>query len=463
MAKSISWKVFVEKFAVTTTLLDVRSPGEFFQGSVPGAFNLPLFDNEERAHIGTLYKQSGPEEALLSGLELVGPKLAPMLRKVKNLAGENRQIAVHCWRGGMRSASVAQLLEAAGYEVSILRGGYKAYRNFVLDYIAQPWKLRILGGRTGSGKTGILLAMKALGAQVIDLEGLANHKGSAFGHLLEAPQPAQQNFEHALFNAFRACDPSQPIWLEDESISIGKIYIPKPLWEQMRKAPLAVVEMSTERRLRQLEEDYAEAPIGELYESLEKIKKRLGGQHVKAAREALEAQDYKEAARIALNYYDRAYDRGLEKKSELVRWKMHAGESSFEEIAREILVLTASDFNTGEESKASQANPTEKVPVRIPLSIPNIGRNEWPYVKQCLDTGWLSSAGGFVGEFEKKNGQLDGSSPCRGCFQRHSGAPPDAPPCRCKTGGFCNSAQPDLRCQRQRDPLHWCRTIAHRC
>ncbi|MEZ4686041.1 MAG: tRNA 2-selenouridine(34) synthase MnmH, partial [Bacteroidia bacterium] len=311
MAKSISWKVFIEKFNSETTLLDVRSPGEFSQGSVPGAFNLPLFDNQERAEIGTLYKLTGPETALLQGLELVGPKLAPMLRTVKKIAGKNRQLAVHCWRGGMRSASVAQLLEAAGYEVSILRGGYKAYRNFVLEEFARPRELRILGGRTGSGKTGILLAMKALGAQVIDLEGLANHKGSAFGHLLEAPQPSQPNFEHALFNALRACDPSRPIWLEDESISIGKIYIPKAFWEQMCASPLAVVEMSTGRRLQQLEQDYADAPVDELYASLEKIKKRLGGQHVKAAREALDSHDYKEAAGIALHYYDRAYDRGL--------------------------------------------------------------------------------------------------------------------------------------------------------
>jgi tRNA 2-selenouridine synthase len=337
MAKSLSWKIFTENIHKKSLLLDVRSPGEFSQGAVPGAHNLPLFENNERAEVGTLYKESGQEAALIRGLEIVGPKLPNMVSRVKSLANSNKQVAVHCWRGGMRSASVAQLLETAGYEVTILKGGYKAYRQMVLDYFDEPKTFFVLGGRTGSGKTGILLAMKSLGAQVIDLEGLANHKGSAFGHVLEKPQPAQQNFEHALFDRLRACDPKKPIWLEDESVSIGKIYIPQPLWKQKDSAPVAVVEMSTERRLRQLVDDYADAPVDELEASLMKIQKRLGGQHVKAAQEALDKKDFSTAAGIALTYYDRAYDKGLERKAGQVRWTVDAGEKSFEEIAEEIL------------------------------------------------------------------------------------------------------------------------------
>jgi tRNA 2-selenouridine synthase len=318
-------------------LLDVRSPGEFSQGAVPGAYNLPLFENDERSEVGTLYKQQGPEEALYRGLELIGPKMAPLLRKIKALAKDKKHIAVHCWRGGMRSSSVAQLLETAGYQTTVLEGGYKAYRQWVLESFAQKWNLHILGGRTGSGKTAILLAMKALGAQVIDLEGLANHKGSAFGHLLEPAQPAQQNFEHMLFDQLSACNPEKSIWLEDESVSIGRIYIPQPLWKQKDRAPLAVVEMSTERRVRQLVAAYAEAPMEELEASLMKIQKRLGGQHVKAAQEALAKKDFVSAASIALKYYDSAYDRGLARKAEQVRIRVEAGEKSFGEIAAEVL------------------------------------------------------------------------------------------------------------------------------
>lgn len=333
MAIPVDWGKYLQSVSLKPELLiDVRSPGEYILGHVPGAYNMPLFDDDERAEVGTLYKQQGNKAAVRAGLAIIGPKLADFIKEVDKQSSDNT-LAVHCWRGGMRSGSVAKLLELAGYEVSILTGGYKAYRNVVLETFGKAWDLRVLSGRTGSGKTDILLEMKHQGAQVIDLEGLANHKGSAFGGLMQPDQPSQQNFEHALFNALRSCDASKPIWLEDESLSIGRIYIPKPLWDTMKLAPIKVVDMPTERRVKRLVADYADASNKGIEESLLKIQKRLGGQRVKEAQQALQEGDFHTGARIALHYYDRAYDKSLVNRSEQIIQRVDCGALPIAEIA----------------------------------------------------------------------------------------------------------------------------------
>jgi len=197
-------------------LLDVRTPGEYAQGHIPGAVSFPLFTNEERAEVGTLYKQESPQVAMERGLELVGPKMAGFVRRARELAG-GRDVIVHCWRGGKRSGSMGWLLSTAGMRVQTLEGGYKAWRRYILERLENPpWRFIILSGKTGSGKTDILQELKSLGAQVVDLEALACHRGSAFGALGQPEQPSAEHFANRLFDALSQLDPgccNLPSWL----------------------------------------------------------------------------------------------------------------------------------------------------------------------------------------------------------------------------------------------------------
>lgn len=314
-------------------ILDVRSPGEYAHAHIPGAISFPLFSDEERAEVGTLYKQVGPQEAYLRGLEFVGPKMAEFVREARRLAPRN-QVLVHCWRGGQRSGSMAWLLRSAGMQVSVLAGGYKAYRNHVLEGFAQPLSIKILGGKTGSGKTQILHEMAKMGTQILDLEGIAHHKGSAFGAVMEAQQPSSEQFENNLFCEIQKLNIDLPIWIEDESRHIGSCWIPLPLWQQMEAAPVTVIEIPVEERVNHLVAVYAAAPRAELSAALGRIRKRLGGQHEQAAQAALAAGDYATVARIALHYYDQTYLHGLSQHAEnQIHW-MHFDDLDVAKIAK---------------------------------------------------------------------------------------------------------------------------------
>ena len=290
--------------------IDVRSPAEYLKGHIPHAVNLPLFTNEERAVIGTLYKQKGKNEAIEMGLEIVGPKMADFARFAKKKGKENK-IYVYCWRGGMRSGSMAWLWDMLGYDVYILKQGYKAYRHYVLEELGKPIPYTIIGGKTGSGKTALLYQLQAMGEQIIDLEGIAHHKGSAFGALGQQPQPTTEQFENLLQQALSQLDTSKRIWLEDESKNIGSCYIPNTLWAQMRQAPLVVVELPIEVRVARLVQDYGTEAIDGLEECIKKIERRLGNEAMKEALKALHERDLATVARITLRYYDEAYDHGL--------------------------------------------------------------------------------------------------------------------------------------------------------
>ncbi len=265
---------FLQK-AETRPVVDVRSPGEFAQGHIPGAVNIPLFSNEERAQVGTTYKQVSQDDALLLGLELVGPKMADFVRQSRGLAPE-KEILVHCWRGGMRSGSFGWLLETAGMKVNTLVGGYKAFRNEVLAGLGTPQNIVILGGKTGSGKTEILHKLRELGEQVIDLEGLAHHKGSSYGAIGQLPQPSSEHFENEIYAQWRQLDPTRRVWIEDESRSVGRCLLPDAIWTQMRNAPLVVVEMSKAVRIERLVREYACFELNLLYEATHRIQKTAG-------------------------------------------------------------------------------------------------------------------------------------------------------------------------------------------
>lgn len=304
---------FLEK-AQTLPVIDVRSPAEYNHAHVPGAVNIPLFDNTERAQVGTKYKQAGKDLAVVLGLELVGPKLADFVRQSKKLNPQQKEVLVHCWRGGMRSGSFAWLLDTAGLTASTLVGGYKAYRNTVLAAFAEPRPILILGGKTGSGKTDILKELAQRGEQVIDLEGLANHKGSSYGAIGQLPQPSTEQFENSLFNTWRQLDPARRIWLEDESRSIGSCFIPMPLWHQMRQAPVAFIDLPKEGRIHRLVREYVGIDQSLLVEATERIRKRLGGKVTQDALDALGRHDYATVANLTLDYYDKAYMHGLSQR-----------------------------------------------------------------------------------------------------------------------------------------------------
>lgn len=295
-------------------LVDVRAPKEYQHGHMPGALNLALFDDEARAAVGTAYKQQGHDAAIRLGLQLVGPKAAGFVEWADAHA-PHRRIYMHCWRGGMRSAAMAYLLQFAGFEVHVLQGGYKAYRRAVLQYMERPWRLIVLAGMTGSGKTDILQQLAAMGQQVLDLEHLARHKGSAFGALFQPAQPTVEQFENDLFAAMQQLDINKPVWVEDESHAIGRVYLPMPFWQRMLQSPVIAIEAPSALRISRLVAEYASAPAAELAASLEKIRKRLGGQHYQRALAALEAQDFHLGAAIALEYYDKSYRHGLSAKN----------------------------------------------------------------------------------------------------------------------------------------------------
>jgi tRNA 2-selenouridine synthase len=319
-------KITVEEFvqlSLVHPVFDVRSETEFSHAHIPGAFNLPLFNNEERAVVGTIYKQSSRELAIKKGLEYFGPKMKDMIVFVEKTMAkiniENKTVLVHCWRGGMRSAGVAWLLDLYGFKVFTLVGGYKDFRNWVLQQFEQKIDYRILGGYTGSGKTIVLSALKEKGAAVIDLEGLAGHKGSAFGNIGLPKQPSQEMFENKLAVAIESTKstfPNQSIWLEDESQRIGTVNIPQPLWNHIRSCSVYFLDISFDARLDYLVATYGILDKTELGEATKRIQKRLGGLETKQALEFLEANNLKECFSILLKYYDKLYSKGLNNRPE---------------------------------------------------------------------------------------------------------------------------------------------------
>lgn len=312
-----------DKFPV----VDVRTPSEFRQGHIPGAHNIPLFSDEERAVVGTLYKQQGREQAVLKGLEFVGPRMAQLAFEAKKLAVDNT-LLVHCWRGGMRSASMAWLFQTVGIRSYTLEGGYKAYRASIQEMIArEKWNFVVLAGPTGSGKTEVLKALSTMGEQVLDLEALANHKGSAFGALGQKPQPTTEQFQNDIYNILRKFNPQRTIWVEGESYNIGKVFIPDSLFQLLVKAPLIMFELNREQRLDRLVKEYGCFDKELLEQSVKKIQKRLGGLRTKEALKALEENNYRKVADIALEYYDKGYSKSLSKRDKPV-WSFYLDEDN---------------------------------------------------------------------------------------------------------------------------------------
>ncbi len=298
-------------------VLDVRSEGEFAKGHVPGAINIPILNDAERKIVGTLYKQRGPKEAIKEGIKLVGPRLLSIIEQAE-IAAKGQEVLVHCWRGGMRSNNFCWLVSRLGINAKPLQGGYKAYRAAVLKSFESDFKLLVVSGSTGSGKTEILQALKKQGEQIICLETLANHKGSAFGGLGLGEQPTTEQFENNLYEEIVKLDLNRRIWIEDESIAIGKIFLPQPLWKKLRSSPLVKINVPVEVRVKRLVADYGDVSINDLLEATQRITNKLGGQHFKAAKESLLQNDLSTTASILLTYYDKAYDKAIMNRQDQV-------------------------------------------------------------------------------------------------------------------------------------------------
>lgn len=316
MAESLTLHEFL---SAPGTILDVRSPGEYVQGRIPGAFSLPLFTNEERAIVGTTYKQVSKQAAIQQGLEIVRPKLANFTRFAQEHA-INGHVRVHCWRGGMRSSSMAWLLRTVGLKAITLVGGYKTFRRFVINTVGQSYRLHVIGGLTGSGKTAILRALRDQGEQVLDLEGLANHRGSSYGMIGMSAQPSSEHLENEIAFQLNAFDSQKRIWIEDESRLIGTCRIPDGLFAQMMIAPLFLVERSLSERLEVLRRDYGHADKHELILASQRLAKRLGNVRTKEIVGHISEGRLDEAMEMVLEYYDSTYCHGLKQRSIIYRF-----------------------------------------------------------------------------------------------------------------------------------------------
>lgn len=316
-------KLTIEEFLKLTgqfPVFDVRSPGEYDHAHIPGAINLPLFTDGERKIVGTLYKQQGRKRAIKEGLDFFGPKMRTMVETVEQALKTNntKTILLHCWRGGMRSGAVSWLLGLYGFDVYLLEGGYKAYRNWVLENFKADYNCTLLGGYTGSGKTAILHELKKRNQPVIDLEGLASHKGSAFGGIGLPPQPTPEMFENLLAGElYKNID--QHFFLEDESQRIGILNIPHQFWKTMRLKNICFIDLPFEKRLENIVSEYGQCDPEKLKTAIERIQKRLGPLETKMALLHLKQKEMAACFAILLTYYDKQYIKGLNNRENLTR------------------------------------------------------------------------------------------------------------------------------------------------
>ncbi len=292
-------------------IVDVRTPLEYAEDHIPGAVNIPLLSNEERVEIGILYKQAGPHAARLRGLELTSPRFPAMVGEIDACAG-GRPILVYCWRGGLRSKTVAVILDLTGYKALQLEGGYKSYRNHVVSYFENftpPGRLVVVHGLTGIGKTTFIHSLSGEKSTVIDLEGLARHRGSAFGGLGLNSQPGQKHFESMLWNELRKGKRGMPVVVEGESRRIGMLSLPGNMYDVMAVSAKVWCEASIETRVKRLIEEYGRPEYRDgMAEALQRIRKRLGGAKYEEISGYLENWDMEPfMAALLTGYYDRVY------------------------------------------------------------------------------------------------------------------------------------------------------------
>jgi tRNA 2-selenouridine synthase len=242
-----------------STIIDARSEDEYALDHLPGAVNWPSLNNEERIFVGTMYKQQGAFEAQKHGAAMVAANIARHIQREVLELPKNWQPLIYCWRGGKRSGSLSLVLGQIGFKVNLIEGGYKAFRAAMVEDIPKrvaPLQFKVISGPTGSGKTRLLYALAAEGAQVLDLEDLASHRSSVLGHIPGQPQPSQKRFDTLVWQALRSFDPARPVFVESESRKVGNLSIPESLMLAMRDSPCFELQLSLDERVALLMEDY---------------------------------------------------------------------------------------------------------------------------------------------------------------------------------------------------------------
>ena len=306
---------------LTCPIVDVRSPGEFFHGHWPGAINIPLFSDMEREIIGKSYKKESRLKAILKGLKITLENITKLSELIIHLTtkeeGINKSLRIYCWRGGMRSSTFAWLAQTIGVETYLLKGGYKSYRKWVLNQFEADLPIRLIGGKTGTRKTDLLNHINKENIYVIDLEGIANHRGSSFGSLGMAEQPTTQQFENILAETLSNFYKKNAveIWIEAESSNLGKCRIPNNLYAQMKKAPVIEIIKTKNERVKNLVELYSQNSQAELKDAVNRISKRLGPQRTKAALTSIEKKEWSKACEAMLDYYDKCYEYELKNRN----------------------------------------------------------------------------------------------------------------------------------------------------
>lgn len=330
-------------------IIDVRSEGEFTEDHIPGAINLPVLNNEERAEVGTIYKQVSPFTARKVGAALVYQNLSRHLREHFTHKEKDYRPLVYCWRGGQRSNSMAWVLGQIGWRITVIEGGYKTYRAYVREQLAKlplDFTYQVLCGKTGSGKTYILRQMQQRGAQVLDLENLANHRGSLLGeewHDKPLAQPSQKYFESLLLQQLQSFDSRFLVWVESESNKIGQVYVPQSLWLQMKQASCVEIHVPTAARVKFLLQQYPhliEHP-DVLQAKLEHLKERYGKKKLSQWYEAIAKQAWADLFQDLLaSHYDPTYTHSMQRDFHNVKQEFSLPNLSDTSIAKLLDSLT---------------------------------------------------------------------------------------------------------------------------
>jgi tRNA 2-selenouridine synthase len=304
-------------------VLDTRSPKEYAQGHIPQAVNLPLLDDQQRHQVGICYKEKGQEAAVELGFELVGPFFSQKIKEAKKLA-QTRKVLIYCWRGGLRSNIMAWLLSTAGFEVLLLTGGYKGYRGLVLETLRQQRRFLVITGKTGSGKTELLKNLEQAGEHILDLEGLASHKGSSFGSLGQTFQTTQEHFENTITEILDPIPNDHSVFVEDESRRIGKLLVPDGIFNQIITAPCVELEIDSDVRQKRILEEYGGFDKSLLHERTLALARRMGPEKCKEAIEALSADNYAHWSAMMIDYYDKSYRYSFEKNPRTILFTVNS-------------------------------------------------------------------------------------------------------------------------------------------
>ena len=347
------------------TIIDVRSPAEFADDHIPGAINLPVLDDQQRSEIGVIYTQVNPFTAKKAGAALVAQNIAAHLQTSLQDKARDWRPLVYCWRGGHRSAAMAQIFSNIGWHSSVIEGGYKSYRRRVLDcldHMPKQLSLIIVSGQTGTAKTHILRAAFLKGAPIIDLEKLASHRGSLLGGEPDQPQPSQRYFESLLCRVLNQCVPGQPILVEAESNKIGNIHIPPAFWAAMRNAPAIKVTAPINARVNFLQRDYAHLIKHPkiIMPLLSKLKYRHSTKQLAAWSEMINREEWRDFVKSLLKtHYDPSYRRSgstrMASETEIVA-ATTLNQDDIDRLAEVIIAKSASMANSTIDANSTRSN-----------------------------------------------------------------------------------------------------------